>query len=87
MQVQAELARVAQRPTSNWVNDKQFTMFFSVHDPCDKSDAASDKIGQYTVDVTKGEVRRDVDRRDDCKNLIDSPRMRDLRRQFFVAKK
>jgi hypothetical protein len=69
------------------VNDKQSTIFFSVHDPCDKSGAVSNKIGQYTVDLKNGEVWRDVDRRGDGRNLIDSPRMRELRRKFLGEQK
>lgn len=70
----------------NWTNDKQSTIFFSVHNPCDKSGAASNKIGQFTVSLKNGEVWLDVDRRDDGKNLIDSARMRELRRKFFSKK-
>src|SRR5262245_48453956 len=44
----------------NWVNEKQSTIFFSVHDPCDKSGSVSDKIGQFTVDLKNGEVWLDV---------------------------
>jgi hypothetical protein len=69
------------------MNDKQSTIFFSVFDPCDKSGGASNKIGQFTVDLRNGEVWVDVDRRDDGKNVIDSARMRELRRKFFGAKK
>jgi hypothetical protein len=71
----------------NWVSDKQSTIFFSVHDPCNKSGAASNKIGQYTVDLKNGEVWRDVDRREDGRNLIDSARMKELRLKFLGFKK
>src|SRR5213593_4836047 len=48
-----------------WVNDKQATIFFAVHDPCDKSGSVSEKIGNFTVDLRNGEVWLDVDRHDD----------------------
>jgi hypothetical protein len=39
-----------------WVNDKQSTIFFAIHNLCDKSGAPSDKIGNFTVDLKNGEV-------------------------------
>ena len=68
------------------VNDKQAAIFFAIHNPCDKSGAASDKIGNFTVDLKNGEVWSDVDRPDDTKKLIDSPRMKELKRKLFGKK-
>jgi hypothetical protein len=76
-------------PTAHllWVNDRRHNVVFQLHDTCDKSGAASDVIGTYTVDVRNGEVWRGVDRNDDGRNLIDSPELEKLRRRFFAAKK
>jgi hypothetical protein len=66
-----------------WVNDQQANVFFQLRDPCDKSDAASNLIGNYTVDLKNGEIWYGVDREDDGSNVIDSPRLRELRRKFL----
>src|SRR5262249_16762195 len=47
-----------------WTDGKNATIFFSLHNPCDKSGAVSDKIGQFTVSLQSGEIWVDVDRRD-----------------------
>src|SRR5689334_5437645 len=42
-----------------WVNEKQGTIYFGINDPCDKSRSASNKIGNFTVDLQNGEVWRE----------------------------
>ncbi len=70
-----------------WANDKNATIFFAIHDPCNKSGSVSDKIGNYTVDLNNGEVWSGVDRPDEGRNLIDSKRMKELRQKFFGRRK
>jgi hypothetical protein len=69
-----------------WVNDKASTVFFAVHNPCDKGHS-SDLIGNYTVDLMNGELWSGVDRRDDDRNVIDSPRLQELRRKLLAGTK
>src|SRR5947207_7925362 len=48
-----------------WIDDEQATIFFAIHNPCDKSGSASDKVGNFMVDLRNGEVWGDVERYDD----------------------
>jgi hypothetical protein len=66
---------------------KLANIVFSMHNHCDKSGTASDSMGIFTVDIKHGEIWSGVDRRDDGSNLIDSPRLKELRRKFIGVTK
>src|SRR5438132_12088595 len=70
-----------------WPNERRASLVFSMHNQCDKSGAASNTMGTFTIDLKRGEIWSGVDRRDDGGNVIDSPRLKELRRKFIgVAK-
>src|SRR5436309_1907544 len=64
----------------HWQYERQGTFVFSMHDPCSKSGPeASDLMGIYTVDVRHAEIWSGVERQRDRGNVVDSPRLKELR--------
>jgi len=70
-----------------WPNERQANFVFSMHNHCDRSGAASDSMGIFTVDLRSGVIWSGVDRSDNGDNIIDSPRLRALRRKFLGVRK
>jgi hypothetical protein len=71
-----------------WQYERQSSLVFSMRDPCSKADLeTSDLVGIYAVDVKRAEVWQGADRLRDRSNLIDSPRLKELRREFLGRRK
>jgi len=59
-----------------------------MRDPCSRAELeTSDLVGIYAVDVKRAEVWQGADRLRDRSNLIDSPRLQELRREFLGRRK
>jgi hypothetical protein len=71
-----------------WRYERQGSLVFSMHDPCSKSGPdVSDLMGIYAVDIKRGEVWLGAERLRDRSNVIDSPRLKELRNGFLGPKR
>jgi hypothetical protein len=71
-----------------WRYERKANLVFSMHDHCSKSAPdTSDFLGLYAVDLRNAEVWNGAEPLRDRSNVIDSPRLKELRREFLGRRK
>jgi hypothetical protein len=71
-----------------WQYERKASLVFELRDSCSKwGPEASDLMGIYAVDAKRAEVCQGIEPLRDRSNIIDSPRLQELRRQYFGLKR